>query len=155
MNRGINITEMLIRKQMCYQQSKEKIKLKSIIRSEKENYQYRISNSLQGTESWRLNKKWIIIRQYKRRSILILLEDYLKILTLAAEYRIPRSEDIDTCMKPKKRRTAVHKKLKNLISVLKLNKNKYEVNKVRFQSYNMIWNIKWDTNIQTEIKLQY
>ena len=147
MNRGISITEMLIRKQMCYQQSKEKIKLKSIIRSEKENYQYRISNSLQGTESWRLNKKWIIIRQYKRRSILILLEDYLKILTLAAEYRIPRSEDIDTCMKPKKRRTAVHKKLKNQISVLKLNKNKCGMNKVRFQSYNMIWNIKWDTNI--------
>ena len=51
MNRGISITEMLIEKQMCYQQSKEKIKLKSIIRSEKENYQYRISNSLQGTES--------------------------------------------------------------------------------------------------------
>ena len=147
MNRGISITEMLIRKQMCYQQSKEKIKLKSIIRSEKENYQYRISNSLQGTESWRLNKKWIIIRQYQRRSILILLEDYLKILTLAAEYRIPRSEEIETCMKPKKRRTAVHKKLKNQISVLKLNKIKYEVNKVRFRSYKMIWNIKWDTNI--------
>ena len=67
-----------------------------------------------------------------------LLEDYLKILTLAAEYRIPRSEDIETCTKPKKRRTAVHKKLKNQISVLKLNKNKYGMNKVRFQSYNMI-----------------
>jgi hypothetical protein len=146
MNRRISITEMLIEKQMCYQQSKEKIKLKSIICSEKMNYQYRISNSLQGTESWRLNKKWVIIRQYKRRSILILLEDYLKILTLAAEYRIPRSE-IETCMKPKKRRTAAHKKLKNLISVLKLNKNKCGMNKVRFQSYNMMWDIKWDTNI--------
>ena len=146
MRRRISITEMLLEKQMCYQQSKEKIKLKSIICSEKMNYQYRISNSLQGTESWRLNKKWIIIRQYKRRSILILLEDYLKILTLAAEYRIPQSKDIDTCMKPKKRRTAVHKKLKNQISVLKLNKNKCAMNKVRFQSYNMIW-IKWDTNI--------
>ena len=61
----------------------------------------------------------------------------MKRLTLAAEYRIPRNE-IENCMKPKKRLTAAHKKLKNLISVLKLNKNKCGMNKVRFQSYNMI-----------------
>ena len=67
MNRRIRVTEMLIEKQMCYQQSKEKIQLKSIIYSEKMNYQYRISNSLQGTESWGINKKWIIIRQQKKR----------------------------------------------------------------------------------------